>query len=470
MKLSSTLRSLLAVLFAALLLLASMYSRAQVTTVCGDPTTFIYGLTGNGEILEINTNTAATATLVKNNSYSGNSPSRANGLGYNFLNSKFYYFKRNLSSSPQEFVSFTPGTGTVSLLAASTCTDDVHTGCVSANGAGYYTIDVQGVMHYYDIANNTWTQITTQIVDQNGNDVDAVIRSQSAGDMAIDGWGNIWLVTSSNTNYGLYKFPANLPTTAVASFQVTRIVDPTATTPTGQSFAGIAFNPGGQIYMATKNGNRLYRMENNLSLTFIGTLGTNDVGNDLSSCSFPYRILPVYWKSFEAKVSGNGLVELNWTVIEQNNQAFTVEYSPDGESWKELAYIPSRNGRGGEAAYSFAHLNWASGKQYYRIRQTDPDGTRSYSDIRVINLDATSSEFDIWPNPAHDRIRFTLSSDQRSVFTRAALYDLGGRMMAHVSLRPGENILPIDKLSTGTYILKFFGTDGSSQTNKIIKQ
>ncbi|NJO24634.1 MAG: hypothetical protein HC867_00870 [Bacteroidia bacterium] len=215
--------------------------KTQISDVCTDPTNFIYGLKANGEIYPININTAQVGTVVKNNSYSGNSPSSANGLGYNYLDGKFYYFKRNYGSSPQEFVSFNPSTNTVTILASSTITDDIHTGSISVTGTGYYTIDVQGTVHYYNISTNTWTFITSTIVDQFGNDVDAVIRSQSAGDMAIDGLGNIWLLTASNTNYGLYKFIANLPTTPVASITVRQMIAPTASTPTGQSFAGIAF-------------------------------------------------------------------------------------------------------------------------------------------------------------------------------------------------------------------------------------
>src|SRR5688500_8638420 len=106
-----------------LLLLAafvpSNQSSAQTSVVCTNPNTIIYGLTANGQIYGINTATGATS-VVKNSTYSGNAPDRANGMGYNYVNKKFYYFKRAVGNSPQEFVSFEPLTNTVTLLASST--------------------------------------------------------------------------------------------------------------------------------------------------------------------------------------------------------------------------------------------------------------------------------------------------------------------------------------------------------------
>src|SRR5260221_7513582 len=190
MKLKSTLsenRTLSFILPVLMALFFTKSSTAQITLLLGSPTTYIYGLTSNGEIYEINSTTAAISRTIKNNTYSGNSPSSANGLAYNTTNGKFYYFKRNVTSSSQEFVSFDHLLNIVTVLATSTCSDDIHTGCVSFDGKGYYTVDIQGNLNYYNIQANSWTKITSKFVDQYGADVDSVIRSQSSGAIAIDG-------------------------------------------------------------------------------------------------------------------------------------------------------------------------------------------------------------------------------------------------------------------------------------------
>lgn len=471
MKLNRT--TLVNAIFALLILLAGLVmtvnSFGQTSTPCSNPSQNIYGLTGNGEIYEINMTTGVTGTVVKNNTYSGNSPSKANGMGYNYANQKFYYFKRNVGTTPQEFVSFSPATNTVTILASSTCADEVHTGCVNYAGTGYYTIDIQGNLNYYNITTNTWTFITSNIVDQYNLDVDSCIRIQNAGDMAMDGYGHIYLVTSSNSNYGLFEFPI-LPTTAVAKITVNRIVSPYTATPTGQSFAGIAFNPTGQIYMATKTGNRLYRLNNDLSLTFIAAMGVSDIGNDLTSCSFPFLVLPVTWEKFDVSLQRDNTVGISWTVTEQQNKGFYVEHSTDGKAWESLGFIASKGSNIETVqSYTYSHAITFNGIHYYRIRQVDIDGRESYSEVRSIDLKNNLQQVSIWPNPATDQLRIvTQSGDNNS---KARIFDLSGRMIAQKQLQPASvNTMNIGSLPTGTYIVKIESGDGISYNQKISKQ
>ena len=122
------------------------------------------------------------------------------------MNSTFYYFNVNPGSGgTQKFVSYAYNallnSWSYSTLAASPTTATVHAGCVSFNGLGYYCTDVNGKLYYYNILLNTWTTITSNIVDQFGNSVSTEIQNQNSGDMAIDGLGNLWIVTSSGSNW-----------------------------------------------------------------------------------------------------------------------------------------------------------------------------------------------------------------------------------------------------------------------------
>ncbi|MBL7739371.1 MAG: T9SS type A sorting domain-containing protein [Chitinophagaceae bacterium] len=464
---NKTLRSVITVA----LMVFGVSANSQISLVCTDPTNTIYGLTNSGEILAINSNTGATAITVKNNSYSGNSASSANGIGYNSFNSRFYYFKRNVGTSPQEFVSFTPATNTVSVLASSTCTDEIHTGCVSFDGTGYYTIDIQGTLHYYNIAANTWTYITSTILDQNGNNVTEIIKTQNAGDMAIDGIGRIWLVTSSNGNWGLYRFAAPMPTTPVAQITVNRIIDPTNVTPTGRSFAGIAFKPDGRIYMSTRADNRLYLLQNNFTLSFIGSLTTTNAGNDLTSCVFPTNVLPVTWKSFDVTVKGSNTITLNWEVAEDHqNKGFYIEHSLNGSDWEDLAFVESRHGNEYIRQYTYSHINNLNNKQYYRIRQVDIDGKTSYSEIKVVTLTNEMQAVSVWPNPATDYLRIASNGNNGSQLVKAQVFDLSGKMIAEKKLNTGANTISISELRTGTYIVRVQDTHGISFNQKFIKQ
>jgi len=56
--------------------------------------------------------------------------------------------------------------------------------------------------------------------------------------------------------------------------------------------------------------------------------------------------------------------------------------------------------------YKWVDRNPLQGISYYRLKQTDFDGTTSYSDIRMVNFSGASSSnqgwVNIYPNPAPD--------------------------------------------------------------------
>ena len=465
MKLISTLfeNKTMSTLVAALFLMGNQSVQAQVSTVCTNPTNVAYGLTQNGEIDEIDASTGATLRVIKNTTYTGNGAAKANALGYNSVNSKFYYFKRNIGQTPQEFVSFTPATNTVVKLANSSGSNETHTGCVTANGSGYYTVDIMGAMHYYNIASNTWTAITTKIVDQYGNNISTLITTQNAGDMAIDGLGNLWLVTSSASNYGLYKFPANLPTTAQAQVNVVRWINPTTPTPTGQSIRGIAFKPNGEILMTTGD-NKLYLLKTVSSLVLIGNLTTSDIGNDLTACAFPQGILPVNWKSFGANLNGSAVI-LTWEVIEYQNKGFYVEHSQDGENWEDLGFLQGKNDPSVIQKYTFNHFTKVNGKHFYRIRQVDIDDRTSYSEIASVTINNISNTVSVFPNPASSTVRVLGGSN----LNRTRIFDLSGRIISEKSLQ-NSNTISISDLPVGTYVIRIETTTGLVYNEKIVKQ
>ncbi len=436
--------------------------------ICSSPGTIIYGLTGTGAIYPITVSTATVGSAVKNTTYSGNSASKANGLAYNSTNGKFYYFKRNVGVSPQEFVSYDPATATVSVLATSTCAAEVHTGCITADGLYYYTIDVNANMNCYNIVTNTWTYITSSITDQFGNNVSTVIQNQNAGDIAFDGNGNLWVVTSSSTNWGVYSIAGPLPTTPVAGLTANRRVNPTTATPSGNSIAGIAFNPSGQIFMATKNDNRLYRLENNLSLTWMGTFGVSDVGNDLTSCAFPFAVLPITWIHFDAKSAKDNEVAVEWKIGEKPYSGFYVQRSPDGKTWKDIAFIKIEVTDVEGKMYQYTDRNPQAGENYYRIKTNNENNRESFSPIKVVSINSVvRSHVNIWPNPASDQL--SIESENAGA-RRVSIYDLAGRMHMDKQFTNAQNNLNISSLKPGAYLVTIQLADGRTENKKLIKQ
>src|SRR5262245_47951614 len=85
----------------AILIFVQFSALIQITWPLGRPLTYVYGLSADGQIQEINATTGITFRTIKDATYSGNAASGANALGFNLVNGKFYYFKRNVETTPQ---------------------------------------------------------------------------------------------------------------------------------------------------------------------------------------------------------------------------------------------------------------------------------------------------------------------------------------------------------------------------------
>jgi hypothetical protein len=248
----------------------------------------IYGLSSNGQIKAFVSPATSGAMGPLVNSASYGSGANSNSLAYNPVNGKFYYFFIKLGGS-QTFVSYDPSTNSYSTLSLSgySRTETVRGG-ITPDGTGYYTINVNGGLEYYNIAANSWTFITSTYLDQSGNNISSQIAAASSGDVAIDGSGNLWLLAGSSTSstYTLYKINAPLPTTSVSSV-TSKIV---STGALGTQPNGIAFSAAGEIYLTNTSPNTISRLNNNLTISNIGTLsGGSSI--DLTSCAFPMNPL-----------------------------------------------------------------------------------------------------------------------------------------------------------------------------------
>ncbi|MEZ4830319.1 MAG: T9SS type A sorting domain-containing protein [Bacteroidia bacterium] len=108
---------------------------------------------------------------------------------------------------------------------------------------------------------------------------------------------------------------------------------------------------------------------------------------------------PVEFLFLEVKPDGDK-VHLNWaTGYEMNNDYFTIERAHDGISFTSLANVKGAGNASTTSNYSFTDSQPLTGKATYRIRQTDLDGSFSYSQKVEVSLDAGISAFNVYPNP-----------------------------------------------------------------------
>jgi hypothetical protein len=119
--------------------------------------------------------------------------------------------------------------------------------------------------------------------------------------------------------------------------------------------------------------------------------------------------LPIELLSFEGHLN-NGHVDLTWvTATETNNDYFIVERSKDGNVWEEVLEVDGAGNSSSVINYFDKDYDPYPGISYYRLRQVDFDGTRSYSDIVPVELLANGETgIVVYPNPTNGNQSFNI--------------------------------------------------------------
>jgi hypothetical protein len=187
--------------------------------------------------------------------------------------------------------------------------------------------------------------------------------------------------------------------------------------------------------------------------------------------------LPVELAFFNAQANGNS-VQCKWqTASEVNNDFFTIERSPDGINFIPLETVSGAGNSNVTQSYSYIDSNPLSGTGYYRLQQTDFDGTSTYSKVLTIHALTTSAanEIDIgniYPNPFSTT--FTLSfNSPASMEITITLFDVNGKIVSErkVQAVKGINYIAyndVAPLIQGNYFIKIF-SDGKSDSKRLCK-
>jgi hypothetical protein len=166
-----------------------------------------------------------------------------------------------------------------------------------------------------------------------------------------------------------------------------------------------------------------------------------------SSTSNP---LPIVLKDFQATLVGNS-VKCSWeTATEINNDHFTLERSENGTDFYEMAQVKGAGNKNSSSLYSYWDERAAEGISYYRLKQTDFDGTTSYLGVRTVENKEGKPVLTLYPNPVAP------AEIIRTNYTGAAkIISSTGQEMFTIT-NALEVVLP--KLASGVYI--FLTADG----------
>jgi predicted esterase len=184
-------------------------------------------------------------------------------------------------------------------------------------------------------------------------------------------------------------------------------------------------------------------------------------------------VLPVTLKEFTARLLSDRKVELKWiTTDEKNNALFTIERAGGDQKFTPIASIPGGINNIGEKVYSYTDANPLSSLSFYRLVQTDVDGTKTYFEIRkILNQAGNINSVIVSPNPFTSEVSAFLTVE-KSQKVSISLTDMNGRILktsiSIYSRGMSEVKINSSDLPKGVYLLKMSGENFSS-SKKVIK-
>lgn len=163
--------------------------------------------------------------------------------------------------------------------------------------------------------------------------------------------------------------------------------------------------------------------------------------------------LPVHFISFQATASDHQkTVDCRWaTASEVNNNYFEVERSDNGVDFAVIGKVGGAGTTSQVRKYTFADGCDAcfatSATVFYRVKQTDYDGTYTYSGIVPVSFSHSGGVTGVYPNPFSDMLTI-----QEAQPVDVRIYDLAGNKLADRQQHSGT--LDLNYLVPGIYIIE----------------
>ncbi|MCZ2223887.1 MAG: T9SS type A sorting domain-containing protein [Chitinophagales bacterium] len=188
------------------------------------------------------------------------------------------------------------------------------------------------------------------------------------------------------------------------------------------------------------------------------TLGTVNYIPILTASS-----LPVTLKNFNATLKENEVL-LSWqTSTEENTSLFNIQRSNNGTEFNTVGTLKAKGNSQQLISYNYIDkINLENNKFYYRLEIVDRDGSKTYSNTKLIYVNKKVA-INFYPNPAKDYV-LVESKNARTI----QVIDMNGRLMLNVPVQNDHNIIHVHSLTTGNYILKVINDKGEEATEKLM--
>ncbi len=170
--------------------------------------------------------------------------------------------------------------------------------------------------------------------------------------------------------------------------------------------------------------------------------------------------LPIELRSFRVASQKNS-VAISWsTASETNNDFYTIQRSQDALEFVDLFNVPGAGNSSELINYDTIDWQPLAGRSFYRLKQTDFDGTFSFSPIESIYREVKNQEFTIFPIPTSGRLEVRSESKEEGL-AKFTLIDTQGRTLFNTDIYFGSGTeihhLNLPELPAGVYVARFEG-------------
>jgi hypothetical protein len=186
--------------------------------------------------------------------------------------------------------------------------------------------------------------------------------------------------------------------------------------------------------------------------------------------------LPINLLSFTGKVFQGSKALLQWTTASEiNNKSFTIERSKDGNHFTLVNIVPSKGNSATIQYYSLVDGNPHPGISYYRLSQTDIQGTVVL--LKTIKLDVdlikAGRKINAWPNPFREVVTVGLPDLEEGEAT-IEIRGLHGRLFVERKIQIDASMREVTienlgHLPSGNYIITLSRGNETMEGFKIVK-
>ncbi len=298
--------------------------------------------------------------------------------------------------------------------------------------------------------------------------------NEGSGTLHVDGIANLGGTVDVNRSYGLEISPSGNVTVGqdllIEGGAHSAVIDGSINVANDISVKGGSANITGVGVMAW--GNTLTISGGSANINGFTSVSSSSP-LDLSTMS---TVLPITLKKFTADVNDNKII-LNWiTAAELNNDFFTVQRSGDGENFESIGVVKGKGTTNEEQVYDLEDKNPNIGYSYYRLKQTDLDGTTEiFKPVTVFFNGEQTTKLAISPNPViGDQFDIILSGIPVDQTIQYEITDMNGQKIDGGTFMPDgfsmqkETVEIENELHRGIYFVSVI-VKGKKYTARLLK-